>query len=180
VTFNYDRSLQFYLLRAFQNALALDHAEAVKVLKRIEFVHVYGAVGALPVGSAPGIPFGHTNSCFMASQSIGLVTPRTLEPSQARAQELLGAARRIIFLGFGFWKENLDVLCPGPTTNNPIWDGKHVFASCYKLWRSTQNQSNGRFKFRGSPPQDVRPLINWGTVDQDIFAFVTHWNLKGS
>jgi hypothetical protein len=173
VTFNYDRSLEVYLLRAFENAFARSPREAADMLDRIEFVHVYGSVGPLAGEGHRLVPYGGLDMRFIGADHVGLVTPRSAPETQERVRKLIAEAARLIFLGFGFWKENLDVLhAPG---ENDLWHSKKVFASCYKLWRSTQIEVDARLGYRAGRTD---PLINWGKPDQDVFNFVTHYNLK--
>ena len=48
VTFNYDRSLEMYLVTALENSYDKRRDEAVNVLAQIPVIHVHGQLGALP------------------------------------------------------------------------------------------------------------------------------------
>jgi hypothetical protein len=74
--------------------------------------------------------------------------------------------RRICFLGFGFWKENVDLL------GLDVRD-KKVFASCYDLPRGTKRDVLYCF----GTTSDDKPTINFGREDQDVMKFLTHWHV---
>jgi len=46
VTFNYDRSLERYLLLAIQNAYRVAETSALDALKSFEVVHIYGSLSS--------------------------------------------------------------------------------------------------------------------------------------
>ena len=49
VTFNYDRSLEYFLFEAFKNAYRLSVEETRELFKQsVDIIHVYGDIGALP------------------------------------------------------------------------------------------------------------------------------------
>jgi hypothetical protein len=57
ITFNYDRSLEYYLFHAIQDRFNIDSARAVEFMKSIPIVHFYGQLGTPdfldPVGGRP-------------------------------------------------------------------------------------------------------------------------------
>ncbi len=188
VTFNYDRSLEQYLWRAFMRSFDLSSSEAREMLERIEFIHVYGDLGPLMMdGANPNaVQFGDLNSVFTSGQRLTVAGLRADSSKQERIRKVIADAKRVIFLGFGFWKENLDLVFTPPPKKyeNPNeippsdWSNKRIFASCYRLWRSVMIDTDARVttnRFSNA----FSPLINWGTEDQNLLQFVTHWNLKG-
>jgi hypothetical protein len=166
ITFNYDRSLEFFLRRAFKAAFKLRSAAVDELMGRIEFLHVYGDVGPLMGFEGERVGFGEAARAGIAATSINVVAPRTEPPTAKRIGEIVGECERICFLGFGFWKENLDLLQLKVPTR------KKVFASCFQLPRSTKNDVLHRFT-------DIhdQTFINFGTEDQDVMRFLTHWNV---
>lgn len=200
ITFNYDRSLEEFLWRCFMYSFDLSNEEALEMLGRIEIVHVYGSLGKLHQSESNIVGFGSVGSRSTAAGGIRVAGPRTDAQGNVRIRELIAAAERLIFLGFGFWPENMDILhdaggrtiwrdeellrIEGPGApvklEPPAWFRKKVFASAYKLWRGTQIEVNARVGTILQRAGGDRPLINWGDVDQDIFQFVTHWNLKAT
>lgn len=178
LTFNYDRSLEMYLWRAFKNAFGLTDEEALNMLNRINIVHVYGSVGQLMLPGQNGIKFGDVLNSFVAAEKLGLATPRTFEQHKIKAQEMINRADRVIFIGFGFWKENLDLLHDRQfsSPNNHSWRQKKIFASCRGLWESVRIEVDDRFRL--VQPPLMTSLIRWGKPDEDALGFVTGHNLK--
>src|SRR5882724_9916985 len=105
ITFNYDRSFEFYFWRAFRATFNLNDAQADEMLKRIEIVHVYGHCGELRSG-VEVVPYGgndgHADQAGKASSSINVVAPRALPPTTERIREIIAESQRLCFLGFGF------------------------------------------------------------------------------
>jgi hypothetical protein len=115
ITFNYERSLEFFLYRAFKRSSGITEKEAFDLVSRIQFHHVYGDLGRLQGPYAAGgsnlVPWGSFDleSVRNAAQSLRLVNPRAEQDVSALAK-LLTEAQRIFFLGFGFWPETLRLL----------------------------------------------------------------------
>jgi hypothetical protein len=174
ITFNYDRSFEFFFWRAFCAAFKVSAEKADELLCRIEIVHAYGDVGPLRIDQArpliPGeriIPFGDAGKAGQATNWINIVAPCTLPPAADRIREIISECKRICFLGFGFWKENLDLLGDIDVKN------KRVLASCYHLPRDTRRE----VLFRFGTTDEQRPTINFGNEDQDVMKFLTHWRV---
>ncbi len=108
VTFNYDRSLEFFLFTALKNSFNLENEQAAIVLsKSIEIIHLHGQLGSFPF-------LDHTNERHytpeikphlvnMAASCIKLPNEEIEEARQfTRAHELIAKAKIVCFLGFGF------------------------------------------------------------------------------
>lgn len=169
VTFNYDRSFEFFFWRAFRATFNLNDAEADEMLRRIEIIHVYGHCGELRSG-IDVVPYGGNDAHFeqagKASNSINVVAPRTLPPAAERVRQIVGESERLCFLGFGFWKENLDLLGLDKTS-------KHIFASAFHLDEGIKR----KVKSRLSP--DFNKLLIFGERSQDVLAFVNNYDVLG-
>ena len=112
VTFNYDRSLEHYLLGVFIERSGKNREEVAGKLKQLEIVHVYGSLGSpLPEIEDPVDKFGGGVSeerVLHAAECIRVIPEgRNEDESLVRARSLLQGADRIAFLGFGFDKTNL-------------------------------------------------------------------------
>ena len=131
----------------------------------------------------------------MAASRIKLATPRAPLEARSRVQELVDEAECLVFLGFGFWKENLDLLlertkhaAATPAEFNQKrradlagddWSSKRIFASRFKLWESVVDEVNGRVGFTGwSKRAQPEPVIRWGGMDEDLWRFVTDRSFK--
>jgi len=169
ITFNYDRSFEFYFWRAFRATFNLNDAQADEMLNRIEIVHVYGHCGELRSG-VEVVPYGgndgHADQAGRASNSINVVAPRTLPPATERIREIIAESERLCFLGFGFWTENLDLLGLSKTS-------KQIFASAFHLDEGIKR----KVKSRLSP--DFNKRLVFGESSQDVLAFVNNYDILG-
>jgi hypothetical protein len=115
ITFNYDRSLEYYLLNCLRAKYKKSLPECAEVLKKIPILHVYGKLGNLPelsdsdsikYDTPEGVP---SDSLETAERSIKIIhVPNTnTSPEFLDAQKLIIKAKRIYFLGFGYLGENM-------------------------------------------------------------------------
>lgn len=119
ITFNYDRSLEHFIAESFVN----NFSDLQKEVKLLDYVnnfpihHVYGSVGLLPSQTNSNtdniVAYGNIDKRYIqtepALKSIKLIDKRSDIDSEKIA-EILSDADRLFILGFGFLKENMDVL----------------------------------------------------------------------
>jgi hypothetical protein len=119
VTFNYDRSVEHYLLTTLQNAYGIPAERAAQYVQRaIPIVHVYGQLGDLPLlegkGARPYQPAEPADaplSAFTAKDAIRIVDEGVDENlALGRARQLVTEAEVICFLGFGYLTANMERL----------------------------------------------------------------------
>jgi len=86
-------------------------------MKKFKFIHVYGTLGNLPWQSQQGRPYlGNYNLDDLKKAANGIMTvaeQRNLEI----LNDIFKTARRILFIGFGFDKFNLEKLNLLPWVN---------------------------------------------------------------
>lgn len=135
ITFNYDRSLSHFL-KVRLDASYLNPGEKVSefITNSLETVHVYGRIGALPweESQEPKVHYGedmnqsrvhgHVENLKLIGES------RTEDSSLRKAIDHILWADRIIFLGFGYLRENLEIL---DFLN--ISKGKQIFGTGFDL-----------------------------------------------
>jgi hypothetical protein len=124
VTFNYDRYLEYRFIRALTARYAIDDRAAWEALKGMGFVHVHGSLGDLPAqrtskDNRPDtvVPLGapETDGVYtlglalpLAERSIRIVHDADpVGPGYQAARAALLVAAQVIFLGFGFGKQNV-------------------------------------------------------------------------
>lgn len=132
ITFNYDRSLEFFLLGVLR---ARYPSESLALLtersKTLRIHHVYGSLGETPV--PVDIKKFREDDFLRMSRSIRTIhESESSKPGNAwgadEMREKFEAASRIVFLGFGFHPENLRRL--GFCSDQPIsLAGKEVLAA---------------------------------------------------
>jgi hypothetical protein len=113
VTFNYDRSLEYYLLTVLQNAYGRPLAQAAEKLSEMQIVHVHGSLGRLPLPPDENpdvVPYGDLSpaSVVLARDNIQVLhETQDDSPDFKKARSLIVQAQRIYFFGFGFNHTNL-------------------------------------------------------------------------
>jgi len=118
ITFNYDRSLEFYLHQALTNSFGAEHREFLEdELKKIEIVHIHGCIAKLPWQEAINTrilkyPVSELRAIDLieTAKQIKVVGEIDEDESIIKTHELLKKAEQIFFLGFGFASENFEIL----------------------------------------------------------------------
>jgi len=117
ITFNYDRFLELWLHERIIHSFGIDEKSALDVLRRIPIYHVYGMLGEFPISNTTG-----QYDWLHASTGIRTIFDTGHDESTLdAAKNLLANAHVICLLGFGFHRENIDLLdlsdhghnCPG-------------------------------------------------------------------
>jgi hypothetical protein len=113
VTFNYDRSLENYLFTSFMNSFSLSVEETTKLINNhFKFYHVYGKVANLEWESNDNT-LEYKSKVLLpladrAPQLINIIySGRKIE---TEIKELIKIKIKVVFLGFGFAKANIDFL----------------------------------------------------------------------
>jgi hypothetical protein len=118
VTFNYDRSLEYFLAHAWRVKYNPDQVIDPSALRQL-FIHLHGQLGFLSEvgGTGPIVRYGGSSDgitdgdVLEASRSIKIVSePHPDEPQFLEARRLIGEADRVVFLGFGFAPRNVERL----------------------------------------------------------------------
>jgi hypothetical protein len=131
VTFNYDRSLEHYLLTAIKNSYGKSDEESENAFANIKIVHAYGQLGPAPYPDKKRLPYMPHNSDMVhvkrAAEGIKLYTEA--QPALETAHKILREAEAICFLGFGFLDLNVSRLAI--SSSNP--GSKMIFGTAKGL-----------------------------------------------
>lgn len=133
VTYNYDRSLEYFLIAALRAKFLKPPVECGEALAGIGPIHLHGQLGFLPElapRSPSPVPYGCagegvTNANVdIAAQGIKIIhQARPTDDGFVRAKVALASAKKVVFLGFGFAPTNVERLalntCLDP--NVPIY-----------------------------------------------------------
>ena len=131
ITFNYDRSLEHYLITALGSAYGKSVEECSVPLNTIPIIHVHGRLGALPWQE--GLKRSYEPEPFIdeieaVSEQIKVITDDVQDSSEFKeASTQMHNALDIIFLGFGYHDENLQRL------RIKEFGNKHPVGSAYGL-----------------------------------------------
>ncbi|MAL40612.1 hypothetical protein [Thalassospira sp.] len=130
ITFNYDRTIEHYLFLSLQNYFRLDANEAVEAMKRLKIVHPYGLIAPLQwMDQSEGLPYGSYGQKNLLDivPNIQTYTESLRDPALLdMAHNDLGQAENVVFLGFAFHKQNMELLNTR-MENRPI----RVFSSSF-------------------------------------------------
>ena len=114
ITFNYDRSLEEFLFTALVNRYGKSPGAVAEKLTALRIVHVYGHLGFLDWqvdgGGRPVRPYepGRGEAIKTAAAGIKIMSEDVDDsPELAKARELIMAAERVYFLGFGYHDHNM-------------------------------------------------------------------------
>lgn len=115
ITFNYDRSLEEFLWRALQTYYGMTEQRAAEIVGTQLVYHAYGSVGRLPwqSGGGPEAPYGEKVSAttlLELSKRVQTFSEQIDNAHHSAMIERLGKARTVVFLGFGFLEQNMQLL----------------------------------------------------------------------
>jgi len=127
ITYNYDRSLEHFLITALQKSYGKTEIECAAELQKIPIIHLHGKLGRLPwqgSNSRKYDPDIKPEMVEVAYKSIKIIYEGIHDDIDFKhAHEILQKAKYIYFLGFGYNKTNLGRL------NINSWSGPAIFGS---------------------------------------------------
>jgi len=121
ITFNYDRSLEYYLNTALQNSYGVSQDESYAKLKNIPIVHLHGQLGGYPSETSDIREFGlpiieNQNFLEKVGKGIKIIHEHseiTKDKEFATARTLIPKSTILLFLGFGYNEVNVKRLFEG-------------------------------------------------------------------
>lgn len=136
VTFNYDRCIEHYLHSAIRNSYDVSSEDAASVLRDLDIVHAYGSLGPLPwQGTAGSIDFGAgsiaRSTIVDNALALKTFTETTDEDEEVvkNLREIMRNTERLVFLGFAYYKQNMELLFGNgerPPYSDPV---KRIYGS---------------------------------------------------
>ena len=148
IVFNYDRCLEHFLIHALQALYGITAETAKKIVANISIVHPYGTVGELE-----SVPFGGPDvnepNYFQLASRIKTYTEQIEDGGIVETMhEMMQVAQCIVFLGFAYGEQNMDLLKP----RTPI-ERSPVFGTSYGLSQSDRAAVSARiFQMMKPPP----------------------------
>jgi hypothetical protein len=113
ITFNYDRSLEFYFYRKAADATVRLGAAPSLDRSPVQVLHVHGALGdCRPEGDwwHDLLPFYSAPITAAAARNVCVYSEPEAAARFGAAREWIERAKRVVFLGFGFHESNLQNL----------------------------------------------------------------------
>jgi hypothetical protein len=126
VNFNYDRCVEHFAYQWFQTIYDLSESESADICKRIKIYHPYGSLGPLRYQSPNDcVPYGgeiDSRGLIQIADRIKTYS-EAIDEHPSFLESDVTSANRVVFLGFGFHQQNVDLL--GAVSGN------HVTMRCY-------------------------------------------------
>jgi hypothetical protein len=118
IDFNYDRCFEQLFFHALSGLYNLSSDHALDLMQGLRVLHPYGSVGALhhPHKSLPFADFGADSrgKCLNLSEGIKTFAERVVDDALlAQIHIALMESDTVVFLGFAFHPQNLELISPG-------------------------------------------------------------------
>lgn len=114
ISFNYDRCIKHFLRDALKTYYRLNDQSAADLLKSLRIFHPYGSTGELPWEERNGVSFGSDQlhgRLLPIAHKIKTFTEQIEDETLVEQMRLsTQSARQIIFLGFGFHRQNIELI----------------------------------------------------------------------
>jgi hypothetical protein len=174
INFNYDRCFEEFMLASVQTAYSVNEQTAASVLGNLEIHHPYGKLGTLPwqLNADNSVSFGQTNALAAAADSIKTFTEQDHNPEVIQAcRSLIERARIVVFLGFGYHKQNMALI-------KPSTGGRSTMGYC-TAWKAPGGDQTVFLSrvtaLLGHSPQLISTscedaMNNWGSVIQEALG----------
>lgn len=175
IVFNYDRCLQVFLVRAAETFFRIERAQAERLINSVTFIHPYGSLGDIFQPNNDRIAFGSEHLDLIATASSIKTFSEQSDLRTAITQEVFDA-EKIIFLGFGFHDQNMEILDisenVAPSATHPA---TRIFATTHGLSESDEQlvRSQIAYAFLGKP-------IDFGNEHQIVTKNATCAQFFGS
>lgn len=125
ISFNYDRSIEHFLPYAMVVAFGMQLKEAQQIVAaKLNIVHPYGTIGRLPwqAGDSPDCEWGTEQpwNIHNLAQQIRTSAEATRDHQMLlNIRGMVSNAKRLVFLGFGFQPQNVDILIDYSLSHDP-------------------------------------------------------------
>lgn len=138
INFNYDRCLEHYLPFSLASYYGLNPEAIREVMQGLIIHRPYGVAGQLPwqKGEAPSVGFGEGSPQQLAdiAQQVRTFTERVKEGGELAAMRAaMAGADRVIFLGFAFHRQNVELLA------QKMKDHSQLVATTYNISQSDKS-----------------------------------------
>lgn len=117
ITFNYDRCIEQYLALWLESYYRINESAARSLVKQMTIVHPYGKIGPLPWEN-PNTPVHYgadpeRHDLAALAKNIRTFTEQVDDETvPEKMKQLVADAVQIVYLGFSFGSQNLDLLKP--------------------------------------------------------------------
>lgn len=125
ISFNYDRSIEHFMPHALVMAYGMSLKEAQQLVNlKLHVIHPYGTIGRLPWqgGDQPDSEWATERPWNIHNLASNIRTASEAQRDQMSLRTIRAAvsnAKRLVFLGFGFQPQNIDLLIDYGLSHDP-------------------------------------------------------------
>jgi hypothetical protein len=166
ITFNYDRSLEHFLYGSLKHSFSEDGVKLAfptleSLMEHIAIAHVYGCLCDPDWRQGFELPYGAPADCITAyklHKNIKTFYEKNLSTFVPSTENKIQGAKKIYFLGFGFARENLDII--GIPANLRM--GQKIYGTAFGLFPNEIENIKSRLRenpeIRTEEGQDKTPI----------------------
>lgn len=112
IVFNYDRCLEVFLIRALRVYFRIPESEAQQIVSKVDIIHPYGSIGSINDYGTKSAIFGDNEADLIAVTERILTFSESIEDVELvqKTKALIRESETLIFLGFAFHEQNMDLL----------------------------------------------------------------------
>jgi len=162
VTFNYDRSLEYFLFDSLRHSFeGIDELKTKQQLDATPIIHVYGKPAPLPWETADGkatVEYGERIGKLALKDlraiidNLHVIHDERSNPELERARVQISDAERVFFLGFAYARENLEAL----GLPDALRPSQHIYGTAFERTKREIHDIE-RFFTLGLEHADARP-----------------------
>jgi hypothetical protein len=167
IVFNYDRCIEHFLTGALSRLYDIELSKASEIVKTVTIIHPYGSIGSIervPFGIAEHNP---TNYVSLASEIKTYTEQIEDKTALDQMQNCVESAECIVFLGFAYHEQNMDLLRPDKPARKEIYGTAFGMSEADKL--AVIDELNGSFPSHSGDRVHIR--INNTLTCAGLFDF---------
>ncbi len=157
IVFNYDRCLETFLAQAIEIFFVVSPQRAREIVASIDIVHPYGDLGDMN-DAVHNMPMFGDDQCdlYLVSQRLQTFSESLRDPEKSAAiKALIRQAETLIFLGFAFYDQNMELLGDNVEKLKKNSDIRRVYATTFGMSESDVQVARSQIGhlLKGRPPK---------------------------
>jgi hypothetical protein len=144
ISFNYDRCLEWFVFNALKGLYSLEDAAAQRAIEGLRVLHPYGYIGPPRwLSASSGVDFGDELNGRLghAAKSVRTFTESADAEAIAQIKKAAANATTIVFLGFAFHPQNIELLRPQELSNV-----SHIYGTSHGMSEPDRAEVEGSLK----------------------------------
>ncbi len=178
ITFNYDRVFEQFVRISIMRLFSVSYTKAAELCSALRLVHPYGCLGNLPCSGSDGeLGFGQAYNVDLRGTALNIrtFTEQAIESTaRSNLESLTTNAECIVFLGFGYLPQNLELLEPKRSRIRRQILGTSYGISDYATKILMQQLGNSYRPWAGDRQEDHAPVTLEG---KKCYEFLDHFRV---